>query len=180
MLFEVRIGETYGLARTDCWVKITVWWKLTFIAIRNGCWSQIWFSTDQKDKISFTGLRAGASHLGEKLESEPQRVQVPFHHLLCFHEGMWQFSTQLQITLELSRGYQASYDWVSKEMSFLLNNRRFQSTAAKLRNIILLVKDVKVSAHFYRTAIGVPVLGQTDEMVQLNTGGTSVILKVQF
>ena len=65
-------------------------------------------------------------------------------------------------------------------MSFLLKTRRFQSTAARLRNIILLVKDVQVSAHFYRTAIGVPVIGQTDEMVQLDTGGTSVILKVQF
>jgi catechol-2,3-dioxygenase len=52
------------------------------------------------------------------------------------------------------------------------------STGAKLRNIILLVKDIEVSAHFYQSAIGVAVLGKGENIIQLDSGGTSIILKV--
>lgn len=52
------------------------------------------------------------------------------------------------------------------------------STGAKLRNIILLVKNIDVSAHFYQSAIGVTVLGKGENIVQLESGGTSIILKV--
>ena len=55
--------------------------------------------------------------------------------------------------------------------------RRF-STGTRLRNIILLVADPRKSASFYHHAIGVSIQTQSDSMVQLETGGTSIILKV--
>ena len=63
-------------------------------------------------------------------------------------------------------------------MSFRLISKNFMSTGAKLRNIILLVKNIDVSAHFYQSAIGVTVLGKGENIVQLESGGTSIILKV--
>jgi catechol-2,3-dioxygenase len=65
-------------------------------------------------------------------------------------------------------------------MAFLLKSRRFFSTGARIRNIILLVKDPSVSAKFYQTAIGVDIHATTENMVQLDAGGTAIILKVEY
>jgi catechol-2,3-dioxygenase len=67
---------------------------------------------------------------------------------------------------------------LQKKMSFRHVTKSFMSTGAKLRNIILLVKDIDVSAHFYQSAIGVAVLGKGENIIQLDSGGTSIILKV--
>jgi catechol-2,3-dioxygenase len=63
-------------------------------------------------------------------------------------------------------------------MSFRHVTKNLMSTGAKLRNIILLVRDIEVSAHFYRSAIGVAVLGKGENIIQLDSGGTAIILKV--
>jgi catechol-2,3-dioxygenase len=60
-------------------------------------------------------------------------------------------------------------------MAFLYQSHRLLST--KIRNIILLVKDTAASASFYKDAIGVSIKVQTSDMVELETGGTSIILK---
>ena len=62
-------------------------------------------------------------------------------------------------------------------MAFFGKYRKF-SSGTKLRNIILLVKDTSASANFYRNAIGVTIKIQSDSMVQLDAGGTAIILKV--
>ena len=57
--------------------------------------------------------------------------------------------------------------------------RKF-ATGARLRNIILLVKDPSASATFYKHALGVSIKVQTESMVQLDAGGTAIILKVNM
>jgi hypothetical protein len=55
--------------------------------------------------------------------------------------------------------------------------KRLHSTA-RIRNIILLVKDTSISAKFYNEAIGLPIRSQTETMAELDAGGTLIVLKV--
>lgn len=57
------------------------------------------------------------------------------------------------------------------------NNKNYFSSGTKIRNIILLVKDISISAKFYNVALGIDIKIQTENMIELDTGGTSVILK---
>lgn len=50
----------------------------------------------------------------------------------------------------------------------------------KLRNIIVLTKDVSKAVVFYTEAIGLKVIHQTPEQAELDTGGTPLVLKECF
>ena len=60
----------------------------------------------------------------------------------------------------------------------MLAIRRGLCGSRKLRNVILLVKDLDESASFYSEAIGLPVKSRTFTSVELDAGGISIVLKV--
>lgn len=70
--------------------------------------------------------------------------------------------------------------FVKKAATHFRSQRRIFSSQTKIRNIVLLVKDTKASANFYQNALGVSIIGQSETMAQLDTGGTPIILKVKW
>jgi catechol-2,3-dioxygenase len=62
--------------------------------------------------------------------------------------------------------------------SLLFSSSKRLKTTSALRNIILLVKDPIATAKFYNEAIGLQVRNQSDQMVEMETGSTTIIIKV--
>ena len=52
------------------------------------------------------------------------------------------------------------------------------STVARLRGVLLLVRDLDVAAHFYTTGLGLPVIVRTEDSVVLD-GGAPTTLSLQ-
>lgn len=70
--------------------------------------------------------------------------------------------------------------FIKKAATHFRSQRRIFSSQTKIRNIVLLVKDTQASANFYQKALGVSIIGQSEKMAQLDTGGTPIILKVKW